>query len=160
MFAYAASLPKNTSAFISTALGWNHLQNHSGSETIDKVKAVVKTIFCILTLGIPLLVLKMAQIQQQDLEAEALDQIERTKGKELKDRIPDYCAIVELTLKTSHNALASKAFDLMCSDLQEDSTDKNLYLSRCRDSAQKYGDQALYNRANNKMPRSGVIEIL
>jgi hypothetical protein len=120
-FAYAASLPQNTKAFISTALGLNHLLNPSGSETIDKVKALVKTFFCIVTLGMPLLFLKGCQITYLNEEAQGKEWLKTAKTNlksELK--IDYYTNIFGHFLKYGHFELAVMALNELCLLLDTD----------------------------------------
>jgi hypothetical protein len=120
-FAYAASLPQNTKAFISTALGWNHLLNPSGSETIDKVKALVKTIFCIATVWMPLLFLKGCQITYLNEEAQGKEWLKTAEEKLTpKEKIDYYTNIFGHFLKYGHFELAVMALNKLCLLLDTD----------------------------------------
>lgn len=139
-----AQIPNDTpSTFIYNALGWQHFEKNRPSSIADKVKAVAMTIFSILTLGAPVLFLKLAQIQYLEQEAEGEEWINNISQIEDQNaRIDASVCHIKHFLEYQHINLVIKTFDLLLVDL-EDNSNREATLNKCADLFCKYNQKGL-----------------
>lgn len=144
-----AQIPNDTpSTFIYNALGWQHFEKNRASSTADKVKAVAMTIFSILTLGAPVLFLKLAQIQYLEEEAEGEEWIKKISQLEDQNaRIDASVCHIEHFLEYQHIGLVIKTFDLLLVDLK-DNSNKEATLNKCADLFCKYNQKGLCHKTS------------
>ena len=144
-----AQIPNDTpSTFIYNALGWQYFEKNRPSSIADKVKAVAMTIFSILTLGAPVLFLKLAQIQYLEEEAEGEEWINNiSQIKDQNARIDASVCHIEHFLEYQHIGLVIKTFDLLLVDLK-DNSNKEATLNKCADLFCKYNQKGLFDRTS------------
>lgn len=139
-----AQIPNDTpSTFIYNALGWQHFEQNRYSSIADKVKAVAMTIFSILTLGAPVLFLKLAQIQYLEEEAAGEEWINNiSEEKDQNARIDASVCLIEHFLEYQHIGLVIKTFNMLLVDL-EGNSNREATLNKCCDLFCKYNQKGL-----------------
>ena len=146
-----AQIPNDTpSTFIYNALGWQHFEKNRPSSIADKVKAVAMTIFSILTLGAPVLFLKLAQIQYLEQEAEREEWINNiSQIKDQNARIDASVCHIEHFLEYQHIGLVIKTFDLLLAELEDCPGKKEATLNKCAALFLKYKQTELFNKTES-----------
>lgn len=105
------------------------------------------TIFSILTLGAPVLFLKLAQIQYFEEEVEGKEWIKKISENPDKDaKIDESVRHIEHFLEYQHIGLAEKTFELVSSALKDCPGKKEATLNKCAALFLKYKQTELYSK--------------